>query len=167
MTTRFQPDLGGVKAGMTIFDRGEYELKISAVKPIFYYNEDKGYDVAGGQVNLEMVGKVMNDGKLDRTEEGESVVPNKLYVHSTKAIPMVKQFFMAALGYPMDEEDKFNKEVASSLDISVTPGEEGEEATLGSGWARLVGQRVLCTLDKSMYDGRERQDHKAFMPIKK
>jgi hypothetical protein len=165
--TRFQPDLGGVKAGMPVYDRGDYELKISAVKPIFYYNEEKGYDVAGAQVNLEMVGKMLADGSMDRTEEGESVAPNRLYVHSQKAIPMVKQFFMAALGYPLEDEDKFNKEVAANLDISVTPGEEGEEATLGTGWARLTGQRILCTLDKRVHDGREQQDHKAFMPIKK
>lgn len=162
---RFQPELGGVKAGMTIFDRGEYELKIVGVKPIYYYNEDKGYDVAGAQINLEMVGKVQTDGSLDTEQAGESVVPNRLYVHSAKAIPMVKQFFMAALGYPMDEEDKFNAEVAGNLDISVTPGEEGEDATLGSGWSRLVGQRVLCTLDKRMHEGREQQDHGSFMPI--
>jgi hypothetical protein len=163
MSPRFAPDLSGTKAGLTIYDRGEYEVKITGVKPISYEKDD-GTPVAGGQVNLEMVGLVQNDGSLDRELEGESVAPVRLYVHTEKSWPITKRFFMAALGYSVDEEEQFNEEVARELDISVEG--DGDEAILGSGWERLVGKRLLVTLNKRIWQGREQQDHVNFMPLK-
>ena len=171
---RFAPDLSGVKAGMPIYERGEYEVVISDVKPIYYNRESDGKTIAGAQVNLEMAGRVENDGTVNPnfgpdgdSVAGEPVAPNRLYVHSQKALGLVKQFIMFSLGYAIDEEDAFNADIGGDLDISVFKPVDAEEATLGSGWDRLVGKRLRVTLDKRLYDGREQQDHKAFMPLPK
>lgn len=165
--TRFQPDLGKTKAGMPVYERGEYEVKILGVKPIYYVKEEEGTEVAGASLSLEMVGRVQNDGTLDRELEGETVAPLRLYVHSEKAWPITKRAIMAALGYTLDDEDTFNNDLAATLDVGVEPGEGDEEATLGSGWSRLTGQRMLMTLNKRKWQGREQQQHEGFMPIAK
>jgi len=165
--TRFQPDLAKTKAGMPIYERGEDEVKINAVKVIHYIKEESGDEIAGAALTLEMVGLVQNDGSLDRALEGETVAPLRLYVHSEKAWPITKRAIMAALGYSLDDEDKFNNDIAANLDVGVEPGEGDEDATLGSGWKRLVGQRMLMTLNKRTWQGREQQQHEGFMPIAK
>ena len=80
---------------------------------------------------------------------------------------LAAQDLEAALGYSLDDEDVFNNDIAASLDVGVEPGEGDEDATLGSGWKRLVGQRMLMTLNKRTWQGREQQQHEGFMPIAK
>ena len=168
MTTRFAPDFTQVSAGMKIFPRGEYELSVTKVKPIAYFKKDEDGEptedfVSGCQVNVEMVGRLLNDGSLDRSDEGESVVPLRLYVHNEKGWGMTKSSIMAILGYTRDEEESFNGDAADS-DYSVDG--EGDEATLGSSWDTLTGQHFIITLDKRIYKGREQQDTGSLSPVK-
>ena len=167
--TRFAPDFTKVSAGMKIFPRGDYELKVTKTKPIYYEKKDDEGDetgefVAACQVNVEMVGQVGNDGQLDRKDEGESVAPLKLYIHSQKAWGMTKGMIMAILGYTSEEEKDFNAAMADT-DFSVEAG-EGEEAVLGGSWARLEGQHFVGRLDKRSYKGREQQDVGTLQPVK-
>ena len=168
MTTRFAPDFAQVSAGMKIFPRGEYELTVTKVKPIAYYKKDEDGEAtdtlaAGCQVNVEMVGRLLNDGQLARDDEGESVVPLRLYVHNEKGWGMTKSSIMAILGFTRDEEEAFNADHADS-DFSVEG--EGDEAVLGSTWSSLTGQHFIVTLDKRMYKGREQQDTGSLSPVK-
>lgn len=168
MSPRFSPDLTKARASIRIFDRGDYELAITGVKPISYTKDD-GKEVAGGRILFEMVGRRRADGTLDREFEGETVTPLRLYVHTEDAWGMTKRFFMAALGYKLDDEGKFDEEWASQADISVDG--EGDEAILGKSWEEVVGQHVISTLTKRWYepeDGsekREQQDLGSFLPV--
>jgi hypothetical protein len=163
MSPRFAPDLAKTKAGMRVFERGDYELKVSGLKPIAYTRESDGKEIAGCQINLQVCGLVLNDGSLDKTDEGESVAPIRLYVHTEDAWPISKRFAMACLGYSLEQEDEFDDSHAETLDLSVDG--EGDDAVLGEGWKRLEGKRFLCTLSKRKYEGREQQDHGGFLPI--
>ena len=154
---RFAPDFTQVSAGMKIFPRGDYELSVTGVKPLAYYKTDDDGEptddfVAGCQVNIEMVGKIGNDGQLDREDAGESVVPIRLYVHTEKAWGMTKGSIMALLGYTREEEEQFNADFADA-DFAVEG--EGDEAELGDSWNRLVGQHVTAQLSKRMFRKRE------------
>ena len=168
MSTRFAPDFTQVSAGMKIFARGEYELSVTKVKAIGYFKKDEDGEptdifVAGCQVNVEMVGRLQNDGQLFRDEAGESVVPLRLYVHNEKGWGMTKSAIMAIMGYTRDEEESFNADHADA-DFSVDG--EGDEATLGSSWDALTGQHFIITLDKRIFKGREQQDTGALSPVK-
>lgn len=163
MSPRFTPDLAKTKAGMRVFERGDYELVVSGVKPLAYTRESDGKEIAGCQVNLQMGGLVQNDGSLDTTDKDENVTPLRLYVHTEDAWPITKRFVMACLGYTLEQEDEFNADLAATVDLSVDG--EGESAVLGGGWKRLVGTRFLCTLNKEKYEGRDQQRHEGFLPI--
>ena len=107
MTTRFAPDFTQVSAGMKIFPRGEYELTVTKVKPIAYFKKDEDGEptdvfVSGCQVNVEMVGRLLNDGSLDRADDGESVVRLRLSVHNEQGWCMTKSSILAILGYTRD-----------------------------------------------------------------
>lgn len=169
MSPRFAPDFTQVSAGMKIFPRGDYELAVTGVKPLAYYKVDDEGEVtedfvAGCQVNIEMVGRIGNDGQLDREDAGESVAPARLYVHSEKAWGMTKGSIMAILGYTRDEEKQFNTEVGAGADFAVEG--EGDEATLGDSWNRLVGQHFTAQLSKRMFRKREQQDMSALSPVR-
>lgn len=169
MSTRFAPDFTQVSAGMKIFPRGDYELSASGVKAIGYYKKDKDGEpteefISGCQVNVEMVGRIGNDGQLDRADEGESVAPLRLYVHSKKAWGMTKGSIMALLGYTREEEQQFNEMLGTDADFSVEG--EGDEATLGGSWGRLTGQHFTAQLSTRMWQQREQQDIGTLMPVK-
>ena len=169
MVKRFQPDLTKARAGIRTFDRGEYEVEITDVRPIAYTKEatakEKEKDVAGGRVIMKMVGQVSANGKLNREFEGESIRPNRLYVHTDGAWGITKRFIMAALGYNLDNEDKFDADWASKADISVEG--EGDAAVLGKSWMDLKGQHLIVTLDKDTYKGREQQTIGSPLPMPK
>lgn len=167
--TRFDPDFTQVSAGIKVFPRGEYELTVTGVKPILYFKKDKDGDltdeeVAGCQVNIEMVGRLQNDGQLDSTDKGESVVPLRLYVHSEKAWGMTKGQVMAIMGYTREEEEAFNADSANSDYVVDGDPESDEDAELGASWQALVGQRFRATLDKRTYKGREQQEIGSLTP---
>ena len=168
MSTRFAPDFTQVSAGMKIFARGEYELTVTKVKPLAYYKRDEDGEltdtfISGCQVNVEMVGRLQNDGTLDRTDEGESVVPLRLYVHNQKGWGMTKSAIMAILGFTLEEEEAFNADHKED-DFSVDG--EGDEATLGSAWSSLTGQHVIVRLDTRMFKNRPQQDTGALTPVR-
>ena len=166
--TRFAPDFTQVSAGIKVFPRGEYELSVTGVKALSYYKrDDDGNDtdvqVAGCQVNIQMIGRYKNDGQLDREDEGETVAPSRLYVHSEKAWGMTKGAIMSIMGYTRDEEESFNADYTNS-DFSVEG--IGDEAVLGGDWNKLVGQHFIATLDKRTYKGREQQDVGTLTPVR-
>ena len=166
--TRFAPDFTQVSAGIKIFPRGEYELKVTGTKPISYFKRDKEGEeteevVAGCQVNIEMIGRFQNDGQLDNTDQGETVVPLRLYVHSEKAWGMTKGSIMSITGYTRDEEEAFNADFQDS-DFSLEG--MGDEAVLGDDWEKLVGHHFVATLDKRTWKGREQQDVGTLTPVK-
>lgn len=174
---RFTPDLKGTRAGFPIYESGDYEVKVTEVTPIGYMKEVEDKEtgmtthqpVVGGRANLEMVGRVLKDGTLDRTDEGEPVSPVRLYVHSEGAWSITKRFAMAALGYSLEDEEDFNEEVAGDLDLGVEfdPDSDDEEAAvLGPGWARLTGKHLLVSLSKRKWQGVEQQDVAGYVPVR-
>jgi len=165
---RFAPDFTQVSAGMKIFPRGDYELKVTGVKPIAYYKEDEEGEVTedfvgGCQINVEMVGRIGNDNQLDRDDEGEAVVPLRLYTHTEKAWGMTKGSIMAIMGYKRDDEAVFNSDFGEA-DFSLE-GESAEDAVLGADWNRLEGQHFVATLNKRMFRNREQQAVGTLQPV--
>ena len=110
-----------------------------------------------------MVGRIGNDGQLDREDEGEAVVPIRLYTHTEKAWGMTKGSIMAIMGYKRDDEDQFNEDFGEA-DFSLE-GESAEDAVLGTDWKRLEGQHFVLPLNKRMYKGREQQDTGTPQPV--
>ena len=165
---RFAPAFTKVSSGMKIFPRGDYELAVTGTKPIAYYKTDEDGDVTedfvgGCQVNLEMVGRIGNDGEIDQEDKGEAVVPIRLYTHTEKAWGMTKGSIMSIMGYKRDDEDQFNEDFGEA-DFSLE-GESAEDAQLGSDWSRLEGQHFVATLNKRAYKGREQQDVGTLQPV--
>lgn len=168
MSPRFAPDLSKVRAGIRIFERGDYEVAIpeGGVKGMCYLKEVEGgkdYYVSGVRVLLEMVGKLKNDGQLDREFADETVTPARLYVHTEDAWGITKRFIMAALGYGLKDEERFDKDWTPNADLSIDG--EGDEVALGSSWKELEGQHFVVTLDKETYEGREQQRHNNVLPV--
>jgi hypothetical protein len=165
MSQRFAPDLAKVRAGTRTLSSGEWELSISKVTPI-YYEKDDGKTVAGCRCNFSIVGEIQADGSLNEEFKGDDVFGVRLYVHSDKAFGMTKQFLLAAFGYSLDEEDAADEAVFATGDFSVSADEDGENAELGDGWHALEGNRVRATASTSIYNDRESQDWKSFVPVK-
>ena len=163
--TRFAPDLAKVKAGLRTLSAGEWELIIGKPQPIYYVKEDTGKEVAGCRVSFTIEGEIKADGSLDEEFKGDGVFGIRLYVHSEKAFGMTKQFLLAAFGYSIDEEDQANEDIFADSDFSVDVDDD-ENGVLGEGWFALEGNRVRATASTSIYNDRESQDWKAFVPVK-
>jgi hypothetical protein len=160
---RFEPDLTKARANIRIFDRGDYELKITKAEPFINENEETGKVSAGCRFNVEMVGKLDKDGNVTDEFTGETVSQHRVYVHTEGGWGMAKQFILATLGYSRDEEDKADKEYFANADLSVDEDDEGN-ATGGNSWEDVVGKHVRATLDKRLYQGNEQQDFKGWYP---
>ena len=163
--TRFAPDLAKVKAGTRLCEAGEWELTIGKPAAIYYVKEDTGKPVAGCRVRMSIVGQVMADGSLNKEFEGDDVFPFRLYVHSDKAFSMTKQFLLAAFGYALDEEEQADKEVFAKGDFSVDVDDD-DEGVLGKTWFKLEGCRIRMTGSTSIYNDRQSQDWKSYVPVK-
>ena len=167
---RFAPDFAEVKAGLKIYDRGEYEVKVTGVDGFAYVRDKDKVTVVGVKYKLEMVGKLGNDGTIfDDTDAGESVVPMKLYIHSKKGWGFTKQTLMALFGYTDEQEDDFN-EAIEGYDFGVEPtddepDEEGAfEVEIGGSWKEPVGGRIHVTLKKGIWEERPTQEFVAIRP---
>lgn len=162
---RFTPDLTKARANVRIFDRGDYEIKVTKATPFINEGEDDKGNAktsAGCYYSLEMVGKLDESGNPTEEFRGEFMFPQKCYVHTDKAWGMTKQFLMAALGYARDEEDKFDAEWASKADLSLDG--DADEVVAGKSWEDPVGKHVRVTLDKRLYQGNEQQDFRGWTP---
>jgi len=175
MNVRFAPDFADVSASLKVFDRGDYEVKTTAVDPFAYIKSDekKGeYVVCGASLKLEMVGKLGHDGSIiSSDDEGESVVPLRLYMHSRKGWGFTKGIIMSLMGYVADREEEFNA-IVGDLDFGLTPqGEEPDDegawsvVEAGAAWQQLVGVRNHVTLSKRIYEEREQQEMKNWRPV--
>jgi len=163
---RFTPDLSKVRASIRVFDRGDYQLKITKAEPFINEEKDDGKgnltQSAGCRYNVEMVGKLDASGNVTDEFQGETVTPVRLYVHYEGGWSMTKQFLMAVLGYSREEEDKFDAEWAANADLSLDG--EPDEVEAGKSWEDPVGKVVNVTLDKRLYQGREQQDFRGWTP---
>ena len=168
---RFEPDPKEVRASVRIYDRGDYELKVGKPRGFYYVRESDEREIAGVDVPLEMVGMLDGKGNPDGKFEGEAVSNDRLYLHSEKALPFLKRFAMAVLGYDRNSEEKFNKDWWDGADISLeaTEGDGETTLTIGAFFGELEGQRVIAHLDKEMsQDGeREQQAFRSFSPVGK
>lgn len=133
---RYTPDLTKATAGIKLLPKGDYEFKIGEPKLFSRQrNENDGSqtEVFGVSYGLTVV--------AGDQEVGTSI-PMQLYMHTEKTAGMNKRFVMAALGYSLDDEPKFNEDFVDA-DWSV----DTEENEIGEIWKRLAGQRVAATAD--------------------
>lgn len=105
---------------------------------------------------------------LEITQAGDPTLVGKsvsqtCWLHSEKSGSLVKQFMMAALGYPPNDpssEGRFNEDFGDE-DWSA----DSDAGTMGSGWARLVGARIgastTVTINKN--NGREQNNFRWFV----
>ena len=157
---RFSPDPKEVRATTRVFDRGEYELKVGKPTGLFYVRESDQKEIGGVQVPFTMAGRINGKGKVVPDHEGEAVFPNRFYLHSEAALPFLKRFAMAALGYDRNSEDTFNSDYWDEADLTLDAGEgdDGEQSlSIGAFYSELEGQRVIANLDKGMSQDEERE----------
>lgn len=177
MSPRFEPDLTKTRASTRIFDRGEYELEITGLRPVqfggdnyIYTRESDGEVVAGVATTFKMVGRVQPDGSLDREFEGEDVSSDRHYIHTEGSYPFTKRFLMAAAGFSREEEDAFDEEWASDNPIFIDgEPDDPDSQELGPGWEAIVGLHVVASLDQRMSeeegDDRVFQEFRSYQPV--
>lgn len=167
---RFEPDMTEVRAGFPVYDRGDYELKITGAEGFSYMKEpDDGdpYEVAGVQFNFEMVGQLTGTGIEKENLEGEPASSDRFYVHTKGSFPFMKRFVMAAAGYDQDDEELFNEEWAGEHSWFVVgdPQDPEGEVSIGSAYSAIVGNRVHTTANVSQDDsGTKRQEWQNWTP---
>lgn len=166
---RFDVDPKEVRATTRVFDRGEYELKIGKPTGFFYLHREDEHEIAGVQVPFTMAGRIDGKGKVVPEFEGEAVFPTRFYLHVETALPFLKRFAMAALGYDRNSEDTFNNDYWDEADLALDVGEADGEQTLSIGafYSELEGQRIIANLDKGLSQDEERevQEYGQWAPV--
>lgn len=167
---RFNPDMNSVTAVTPVYPKGQYELKVAKVSP-FGYTKDDGSEIFGANLSIKMVGEIDSAGELDRTLEGEDVLPLRIYQHTEGAVKYSKTQVMAILGYARtpDAEDDFNafiKDQDFQFYGDLDADDEEDGLRFGSGWNTLVGRHFIATLKKEERDdGSFSQDYGNFLPL--
>lgn len=157
MNTRYAPNLTKATAGIPLLDKDDVEFNIGDVKTFFRTKTDpqsqENSDVFGVQYAITLVKTAgANEKYIGKT------FPLQLYMHSENAFGIVKRFVMAALGFSLDDEEKFNEKYADADWSYGEPDKEGNTVPDGSIWNQLKGSRVAATTD--IVPNRQRPDQK-------
>lgn len=134
----YTPDLTKVQAGIPQLPKGDYEFSITEGKLFKRERTEDDNSVTklhGVQYNLVVT----------RSEDPQymgKTIPFQIYLHSDKAFSIVKQFLLAAYGFPLNEQDAFNKKFEGA-DWEVNP----ETDHVGDVWTGVVGGRIAATAD--------------------
>lgn len=140
----FKPDLTQVSAGIQVYAKGIYQLKVQDAKP-FKKQTDKG-ERFGIRYPL-LIEEVREDG--DAHAKGKKTMFT-CYMHNDGGMSMTKQFAMAVLGYQKKEEQKFDEALAGAdADIDFEAG------TCGEFWKDLSSKSVLSELDSKLGEDGE------------
>jgi len=160
----FTPDLTTVTVRKKLLDPGEYEVKIGEPRARVYEHKGTGDSRIAVNYPLTLMGKIMADESIDRTDAGVSLESNTIFPSTKGGFEMFKRFLMAARGFVTADEELFDKEIGVSADTSSPI--EGDEVTLGSGYQLPVGRIVRVRADQEQRKGRDtvEQDWKFFSP---
>ncbi len=129
----YQPDFNNVDATIIILDKGEYEFIIGKPKS-FQRENSKGILSVGVRFPMTVAEGPMANKRTFYT----------CYVHTDGAKGFTKQFWMAALDYPLTREGeaKFNAE-NQDLDLTL----ETELGECGEFWHSLTDRHVTAAVD--------------------
>jgi len=105
---------------------------------------------------------------LEITRAGDPTLVGKslnqtCWLHSERSGSLVKQFMMAALGYPPNDppsEERFNADFGDE-----NWGCDSDSGEIGSAWGRLVGARIgaTTTITLNKNNGREQNNYRWFV----
>jgi hypothetical protein len=139
-TSRYAPDLTKATAGIPQLI-GDFEFKVNDVKTFKRTTTDpatqENKDVYGIQYALQVT-----EADEDNQKLLGKTIPLQLYMHVETTEGLNKRFIMAALGFPMNEEDDFNTKYAGA-DWNYNP----DEGTIPENaiWKQVVGTRIRAT----------------------
>ena len=180
----FQADFATVDAGFPVYEKGMYRVKVSKRTPFVRESEDRKNPgttkiSAGVRYGLEMFGRLDEEsGEYIATDEngkeirGKTVSAPSVYLHSEGARSFSKLFFMAILGFSLNEENEFNSWSQEHKDDFAFSGEAEDstellEENLGDGWDAPLDRFVnvymkkVPNMDGSGFD----QEFSAWQPV--
>lgn len=140
---------------------GEFTFKLGNAK---LFKRDKEIDGANVVDAIYGVSYALTVIEADDPEAVGLTIPNQFYLHSEAALPMVKQFLMAANGYENDTdgEDLWNESEYAADELWEVNLEEG---SMGDGWKNLSGGTVSAKCDIKIKDGRKNQQFSWKVPV--
>lgn len=167
--TLFTPDFAAVDAGFPIYEKGMYQVKITAVTPEVYAREDDQGNKnvkARMRFKMEMFGRRDEDDELVSTDEngkeirGKPVQALDVYLHTEGGWSFAKSPLMAFAGYAKDEENEADSNLFQAGDWSFSGDPEDSEEVLrenmGDAWSTLVDRfaEVYLRKETEIRDGR-------------
>ena len=140
---------------------GEFTFKLTGGK---LFKRDKEIDGVNVTDAIYGVSYVLTVTEADDPDAVGMTVPNQFYLHSEKALPMVKQFLMAANGFEnnSDGEAEWNESEYADDELWTVDLEDG---SIGEGWKNLTGGTVSAKCDVKVKDGRKNQQFSWKVPV--
>lgn len=156
----FRPDPSKVAAGIQIYDKGEYLVKLGEPKA-FLRETKKGKNAGKQNYGVLFVCEIM-----DGVNKGKKYIHNCM-MHTTESEGFSKQFQMAAYGFEKKEEQKFDTKVINeALDFSYDPKpDDGSDPWCGPAWRAMKDKQVYVSLNKSTGDDGEQQNVEGIRPF--
>lgn len=142
-----------VAAGFPVLPKGDYEFTIGEPKAF------EKVDPASGEVKNHGVRYMLT--VVNECAQKGAKVSQTLYYHTLGAEQMAKRFILAANGYQVKDEKRFDADFTGK-DWGYDPASN----STGDGFRELVGKRIVGNFDVKLgQNDEDQQDIKGWRPI--